>query len=103
MLQSRYWKIDEFGWLDLERISLDAGTQFIPTDFEEECQTRRVHIKLVTPEHHENNRQVKVKWRMLCTFSHSLMVNARFSEVYIHFALIHTTDHIFRFYQSNIL
>ena len=33
MFQSRFGKIDEFGWWDLERISADAGTQFTSTDF----------------------------------------------------------------------
>ena len=28
MLQSRFGKIDQFGWSDLERISADTGTQF---------------------------------------------------------------------------
>ena len=28
MLQSKFGKIDQFGWWDLERISADAGTQF---------------------------------------------------------------------------
>ena len=28
MFQSRFGKIDQFGWWDLERISVDAGTQF---------------------------------------------------------------------------
>ena len=28
MFQSRFGKIDQFGWWDLERISADAGTQF---------------------------------------------------------------------------
>ena len=28
MFQSRFGKIDQFGWSDLERISADAGTQF---------------------------------------------------------------------------
>ena len=28
MFQSRFGKIDQFGWWDLERISEDAGTQF---------------------------------------------------------------------------
>ena len=32
---------------------------------------------------------------MLRTISHSRMVHVRFLEVYIHFALIYTTDHIF--------
>ena len=39
MFQSRFGKIDQFGLWDLERISADAGTQFISTEFKEECQT----------------------------------------------------------------
>ena len=33
MIQSRFMKIYQFGWWDLERISADAGTQFNLTDF----------------------------------------------------------------------
>ena len=33
MFQSRFGKIDQFGWWDLERISADAGTQFTSTEF----------------------------------------------------------------------
>ena len=33
MFQSRFGKIDNFGWWDLERISADAGTQFTCTEF----------------------------------------------------------------------
>ena len=51
MFQSRSRKIDEFGWWDLEIISADAGTQFTSTEFKEECQTRRVSLKLEAPEH----------------------------------------------------
>ena len=35
MFQSRFGKIDQFGWWDLERISADAGTQFTLTEFKE--------------------------------------------------------------------
>ena len=35
MFQSRYGKIDEFGWWYLERISEDAGKQFNSTEFKE--------------------------------------------------------------------
>ena len=42
MFQSRFGKIDQFGWWDLKRISADAGTQFTSTEFKEECQTRGV-------------------------------------------------------------
>ena len=51
MFQSRFWKIDEFGWWYLELISADAGTQFTLTDFKEECQTRGVRLTLGAPEH----------------------------------------------------
>ena len=39
MLQSRFGKTDQFGWWDLERISVDAGTQFTSAEFKEEFQT----------------------------------------------------------------
>ena len=35
MFQSRFGKIDEFRWWDLEIISADAGTQFTLTEFKE--------------------------------------------------------------------
>ena len=36
IFQSRFGKIDQFGWCDLERLSSDAGTQFTLTDFKDE-------------------------------------------------------------------
>ena len=51
MFQFRFGKINELGWWDLEIISSDAGTQFTSTKFNEECQTRRVHLTLSPPEH----------------------------------------------------
>ena len=103
MFQSRFGKIHQFGWWDLERISADADTQFTSMDFKEECQTRGVRLTLVAPEHQEMNGQVEVTWRTLCTVVHSLMVHDRVPEAYVHFTLMYTTDHIFLFYQSNIL
>ena len=49
MFQSRFGKIDQFGWWDLERISADAGTQFTLAEFKEECQTRGVCLMLAAP------------------------------------------------------
>ena len=33
MFQSRFGKMNQFGWWDLERISADAGTQFTSMEF----------------------------------------------------------------------
>ena len=41
------------------------------------------------------NRQVEVTCRMLLTIAHALMVHGRVLEVYVHFILMYTTDHIF--------
>ena len=41
------------------------------------------------------NRQVEMTWRTLRTVAHALMVHARVPEVYVHFTLMYTTDHIF--------
>ena len=56
MFQSRFGKIDQFGWWDLERILEDAGTQFNLTEFKEECQTHGLCLTLAAPEHQEMNR-----------------------------------------------
>ena len=95
MFHSIFGKIDQFGWWDLERISADAGTQFTSTKFEEECQTRGVRLMLAAPEHQEINGQVEVTLRTLRTVAHTLMVHARVPEVYVHFTLMYTKDHIF--------
>ena len=55
MFQSRFGKIDEFGWEYLVIISADAGTPFTSTEFKEECQTRGVHLILAALEHQEMN------------------------------------------------
>ena len=52
-------------------------------------------MTLAAPEHQEMNGQVEVTWRTLRTIALSLMVHARFPEVYINFALMYTTDNIF--------
>ena len=79
----------------MERISADAGTQFTSTEFKEECQTRGVCLTLAAPEHQETNGKVEVTWRTLRTVAHALMVHDRVLELYVHFALIYTTYHIF--------
>ena len=72
MFQSRFGKIDKFGWWDLEIFSAEAGTQITSTEFKEECQTRGVHFTLAAPEHQEIKRQVKVTWKR-CVQLHTIV------------------------------
>ena len=95
MFQSRFGKIEKFGWLYLEIISVDAGSQFTSTEFKEECQTHGVHLTLAAQKHQLINGKVEVAWIMLHTIAHYFMVHARVSEAYINFELMYTTYHIF--------
>ena len=52
-------------------------------------------MALVAPENQEMNGKVEVTWRTLRTVAYSPMVNARVPEVYVHFALMYTTDYVF--------
>ena len=53
MSQSRFGKIYEFGWWDLERISADSGRQFTSMEFLGKFQTCGVHLMLEAPEHQD--------------------------------------------------
>ena len=64
-------------------------------EFKDECQTRGVHLTLAAPVHQEVNGQVEVTWRTLRIVAHSLIVHARVPELYVYFASMYTTDHIF--------
>ena len=55
MIQYIFGKIEEFGWWYLERISVDAGTQFTSMEFQEEFQTHGVWLKLAATKHQEMN------------------------------------------------
>ena len=81
-----FGKIDEFGLWDLERVSENAGKQFTSTEFKGKCQTHGVFKTLAVPEYQEMNGQVEVTWRTLRIVAHFLMVHARVSESYVHFA-----------------
>ena len=53
-------KLYGFGWLDIDRIQTDTGTQFISKEFHEVIYVPGVRLALAAPEHQENNGQVEV-------------------------------------------
>ena len=59
------------------------------------AKTRGFCLKLRAPENKEMNRKFEVPCRTLRTVALYLMVHARVLEVYVHFTLMYTTDHIF--------
>ena len=51
MFQSRFVKLDEFGWFYMERIQTYAAVQFTSKEFQENLSVRGVRLLLVAPEH----------------------------------------------------
>ena len=51
MFQAIFGRIYKFGWWDLEIISADAGAHFTFTEFQDECQTHSVRLKLADTDH----------------------------------------------------
>ena len=52
-------------------------------------------MTLAAPEHQEITGQVEVTRRTFLTVAPSLMLHTRVPEVYVHFTLMYTTEHIF--------
>ena len=96
MFQARFEKMDKFGLWGLEIISADSGAQFTSTEFQDECKTHGVTLTLEVMEHQEVNGKFKVTCRTMYTITYSLMVQAKVSEAYIHFALMYMSDHILK-------
>ena len=46
MPQAIFGKVDEFGWWDLDIISVYAGTNFTSTELQDKCQTCGVRLML---------------------------------------------------------
>ena len=91
MFQARFGKVDEFGWWDMERIQTDAGTQFIPKDF----QYSKTSIRGTRPkENYFPSRSDIANIVNYCTFNYC--ARKVFIE-YKRFAVIYTTDHICSF------
>ena len=52
---AEFGKVDQFGWVDIDRLRADAGPQFTSEDFKDGCAVRGVNLKLSAPEHQEMN------------------------------------------------
>ena len=65
MIQARFIILDEFSWLDMERIQTDPGAHFTSKDFQEGLSLRGVLLALAAQYHKEINGQVEFTLRAL--------------------------------------
>ena len=69
--------------------------QFTSKEFQGGICVRGLRLLSAASYHQEMNGTFEVTWITLKTIAHSSMVYARVSDVFIHFILMYTTDHIF--------
>ena len=58
VLQTRFGKVDKFGWWDFERIQADAGLQFTSKEFQEGLFVHGVQLTLAAPDYQEMKGKV---------------------------------------------
>ena len=85
MFQSRFRKVYEFGWWNMEIIQTESGTQFTSKYFQKGLFVHGLQLELYAPDHQETNSQVEVKCQTLQTITHSNMMHERVSDKYIQF------------------
>ena len=95
MFQTRFGKVYEFGWWDMEIVQNDAVTHFTSKEFQGDCYVRGIWLVLAAPDHQEMNGWVEVTWQKFQTIAHSIMVHSHISDKYKHFELMYTTGYIF--------
>ena len=91
---AEFGKVDEFGWINIDKVRADAGPQFTSEDFRDGCAVRGVHLTLAAPQHQEMNSIAEAMWKLICTTAHSLMVFARVEERFTDFALLYAAHEI---------
>ena len=77
IFQSKFGKLDEFVWWDLEIIQTDTDRQFISKEFQKGLSVRGLSLTLAVTDHQEMNGQVEVMWQTSWNIAHSIMVHAR--------------------------
>ena len=60
MFQTRFGKVDKFGWWDMKRIKNGAGIQLTSKELQEGLSVRGVQLALSATDHQEMNGQVEV-------------------------------------------
>ncbi len=83
-----------FGYLNIERIRADAGSQFTADQFKEHCRNSGIHLVLAAPKKKYQNHLAERTWQAVTTMGRSLLVHTWLPDTFMFSALVYAT-HIF--------
>jgi len=67
---------DEYGFLDIERIRADAGSELTSAPFKQFCTQHRINLSLAAPKRQDNNHIAKHSWQTIHRMARSMLVHA---------------------------
>jgi len=89
-----YHVADEYGYLDIDRLKADAGSEFTSGAFKQFCAAHRINLSLAAPKRQENNHLAERSWQTIHRMARSMLVHARLPDQY-HFHAIRYAASVF--------
>jgi transposase InsO family protein len=78
---------DAYGYIDIDRIQADAGSEFTSEEFRQFCITHQINLSLAAPKHQENNHLAERSWQTIHRMARSMLVHARLPDKYYYHAI----------------
>jgi len=78
---------DEYGFLDIDRVRADAGSEFTSGPFKQFCATHKINLSLAAPKRQDNNHLAERSWQTIHRMARSMLVHARLPDQYHYHAI----------------
>jgi hypothetical protein len=85
---------DKYGYLDIDRIKVDAGSEFTSGPLKQFCTENQINPSLATPKRQDNNHIAERAWQTIHRMARSMLVHARLPDQY-HFHVIRYAASVF--------
>jgi len=82
----------KYGYMNLDKIRSDAGSQFTSAEFAEYCRDHQIHLSLAAPKKQYQNHLVECTWQTTSTIAHTLLVHAKLPDTFWYHAMVYATD-----------
>ncbi len=81
----------EYGYINLDRIRTDAGSQFTSAEFCQYCIDHKIQLSIAAPKKLQQNHLAERTWNTICSMARSMLVHARLPDNFWFHALKYST------------
>jgi hypothetical protein len=89
--QADHCQAGTYGYLNIEHIQADAGSQFTADVFREHCRQSGIHLVLAAPMKQYQNHLAKCTRQIVSTMGRSLLVHAQLPDTFMYHAVVYAT------------